>query len=137
MKILEDNIYLNMSATTKEEAIQLAGDKLLSAGYIEPAYIDGMQEREKVATTFLGMGFAIPHGVKDAKKFVKESGLVVLQFPQGVSFDGEDVFVVIGIAGVGDEHLEILSNIAVILDDELTDVLKATTDKGVFLEKLK
>lgn len=137
MQILEQNIFLNLSASTKEEAIELAGKKLLENGYIEQGYVDGMLEREKVATTFLGMGFAIPHGTNESKKFVKSSALVVLQFPEGVDFDGEPAYILIGIAGVGDEHLDILSKVAVLLDDELTDVLKAATDKGVFLETFK
>ncbi|MFI3230464.1 MAG: PTS sugar transporter subunit IIA [bacterium] len=137
MQILEQNIFLNLTASNKEEAIELAGKKLLENGYIEQGYVDGMLEREKVATTFLGMGFAIPHGTNESKKFVKSSALVVLQFPQGVDFDGELAYILIGIAGVGDEHLDILSKVAVLLDDELTEVLKAATDKGVFLETFK
>lgn len=137
MQILEQNIFLNLTASNKEEAIELAGKKLLENGYIEQGYVDGMLEREKVATTFLGMGFAIPHGTNESKKFVKSSALVVLQFPQGVDFDGELAYILIGIAGVGDEHLDILSKVAVLLDDELTEVLKVATDKGVFLETFK
>ncbi len=137
MQILEQNIFLNLTASSKEEAIELAGKKLLENGYIEQGYVDGMLEREKVATTFLGMGFAIPHGTNESKKFVKSSALVVLQFPEGVDFDGELAYILIGIAGVGDEHLDILSKVAVLLDDELTEVLKAATDKGVFLETFK
>ena len=88
----------------------------------------------KTMTTFMGMGVAIPHGVNEAKKEVKESGIVILQFPEGVDFDGEKAHLVIGIAGVGNEHLEILSNIAVVLDDELTDRLKNSTSKDEVLE---
>ena len=93
-----------------------------------------MLEREKIMTTFMGMGVAIPHGVNEAKKEVKNSGIVILQFPEGVDFDGEKAHLVIGIAGVGNEHLEILSNIAVVLDDDLTDRLKDSTDKDEILE---
>jgi len=44
--------------------------------------------------------------------------MVVLQFPQGVDFGAEKVHLLIGIAGVGNEHLSILSNIANALDDD-------------------
>lgn len=43
-------------------------------------------------------------------------------------------YLLIGIAGVGDEHLEILSNIAVVLDDDLTERLKNSNDKQAFME---
>lgn len=137
MTITENHIYLNMDCKTKEEAITLTGEKLLENGFIEKGYIDGMLEREKVMTTYMGMGFAIPHGTNEAKSFVKNSGIVVLQFPNGVTFDDEQAYVLIGIAGVGDEHLEILSNIAIVLDDDLTEVLKAATSKDIFLETFK
>jgi len=39
-------------------------------------------------------------------------------FPEGTMWDGELMFVVIGIAAVGDEHLSILANIA----DKLSDM---------------
>ncbi len=39
-----------------------------------------MLEREKVMTTYMGMGVAIPHGVNEAKKEILSSGIVILQF---------------------------------------------------------
>ena len=132
--LCKENIFLGLYTVTKEEAIVLAGKKLVENGYVNENYIDAMLEREKIMTTFMGMGVAIPHGVNEAKKEVKNSGIVILQFPEGVDFDGEKAHLVIGIAGVGNEHLEILSNIAVVLDDDLTDRLKDSTDKDEILE---
>lgn len=132
--LCKENIFLGLDTVTKEEAIVLAGKKLVENGYVNENYIDAMLEREKIMTTFMGMGVAIPHGVNEAKKEVKNSGIVILQFPEGVDFDGEKAHLVIGIAGVGNEHLEILSNIAVVLDDDLTDRLKDSTDKDEILE---
>ena len=65
------------------------------------------------------------------KKNIKKTGMVVLQFPNGVMFDEDLAYLVIGIAGVGDEHLQILSNIAIAIegeDDNITDKLKSTDD---------
>lgn len=132
--LCKENIFLGLDSVSKEDAIVLAGQKLVENGYVNENYIEAMLEREKLMTTFMGMGVAIPHGVNEAKKEVKESGIVILQFPEGVDFDGEKAHLVIGIAGVGNEHLEILSNIAVVLDDELTDRLKNSTSKDEVLE---
>ncbi|WP_343119298.1 PTS sugar transporter subunit IIA, partial [Clostridioides difficile] len=101
-----------LDSVSKEEAITLAGRKLVENGYVKEEYIPAMLEREKVMTTYMGMGVAIPHGVNEAKKEILSSGIVILQFPNGIDFDGEKAYLLIGIAGVGDEHLEILSNIA-------------------------
>lgn len=134
-KILsENNIFLNLTSTSKEDAIKLAGEKLLENGYVEKEYIDAMLEREKLMTTYLGMGFAIPHGTNEAKKSIKNTGIVVLQFPNGVQFDDELAYILIGIAGKDNEHLEILSKISVLIDDELCEKLKNEQDKSEFLK---
>ena len=81
------------------------------------------------------MGVAIPHGVGEAKKEVIASGITVLQYPNGIDFEGETAYLVIGIAGVGDEHLQILSNIAMALDDsQLVEKLRTTQDVNDILE---
>ena len=135
--ICEENIFLNLDSLSKEEAIKLAGQKLVERGYVKKGYIQAMLEREELMTTYMGMGVAIPHGINEAKKEVKSSGIVVLQFPEGVDFDGEKAYLLIGIAGKGNEHLEILSNIAVALDDELTERLRYENGKEEFINTFK
>ena len=76
-----------------------------------------MVEREGIATTYMGDGLAIPHGTAEAKAAVLHSGIVVLQYPQGVDFDGETAKLLVGIAGVGDEHVSILAKVAGALED--------------------
>lgn len=132
--LCKENIFLGLEPVSKEDAILLAGQKLVENGYVNENYIEAMLQREKIMTTYMGMGVAIPHGVNEAKKEVKQSGIVILQFPEGVDFDGEKAYLIIGIAGVGNEHLEILSNIAVVLDDDLTDRLKDSTNKDEIIE---
>lgn len=132
--LCEENVVLGLGSVSKEEAIVMAGKKLVENGYVNENYIEAMLEREKLMTTFMGMGVAIPHGVNEAKKEILASGIVILQFPEGVDFDGEKAHLIIGIAGVGNEHLEILSNIAVVLDDELTDRLKDSNSKAEIME---
>jgi PTS system mannitol-specific IIC component len=92
-------------------------------------YVDAMIEREKITTTYLGMGIAIPHGTESAKKQVLRTGISIIQYPEGVDFDGEKAYLVIGIAGVGDEHLELLARVSEALDDEeVFERLKNTTN---------
>ncbi len=131
----ERNIMLGLESESKEEAIQRAGDLLVKGGYVKGNYVQAMLEREKVVSTYIGMGVAIPHGIGEAKREIKASGIVVLQYPDGVDFGEELAYLVIGIAGVGDEHLEILSNIAISLEDmELVERLNKTKNKKDILE---
>jgi len=123
------NIRIGQKADTKEEAIRMAGQILYEGGYVEEGYIDAMVQRDSELSTFIGNGTAIPHGVSDAKKKIKQTGLSVLQFPEGVDFNGNKVYLVVGIAGIGNEHLMILSNLAEIIEDEeKVEVLSKTTD---------
>ena len=94
-----------------------------------------MQEREKLVSTYMGLGVAIPHGTTQAKGEVKKSGIVMLQYPDGVDFGAEKAQLVFGIAGVGDEHLDLLANISNALEDEdLLEQLKTTNDVDLILK---
>ncbi len=101
-----------------EEAIQAVGELLHQLGYVDETYVDAMQEREKLITTYMGMGVAIPHGTSQAKGTVKKTGIVFLQYPQGVDFGDEKAQLVFDIAGIGEEHLNLLAKICEALEDE-------------------
>lgn len=115
----KENILLNVSVGTKEEAIRLTGNVLVEKGYVESSYIEKMFEREELTTTYMGNFVAIPHGTDDSKQFVKNSGISFVQVPQGVDFGaGNIVKLLIGIAGKNNEHLDILSKIAIVCSEE-------------------
>ena len=122
------NILTGLASESKEEAILRAGRLLEASGYVDSGYAESMLEREKIVSTYMGMGLAIPHGTSETKALVKESGIVVLQYPDGVDFGDEKARLVIGIAGVGDAHLDILAKISSALDDE--EVLERLSSTG-------
>lgn len=136
--LVKEGIKLNLPSVSKEEAIQAAGELLTKLGYVDASYVDAMQEREKLVTTYMGLGVAIPHGTSKAKGTVKKTGIVVMQYPEGVVFGDEKAQLVFGIAGVGDEHLELLEKICGMLeDDQVLEEFKKTNNIGWVLEKLK
>lgn len=130
-----ENIVLNEQAGSKEDAIRLAGDILVKNGYVDESYVDQMFEREKITTTYMGNFVAIPHGTEDAKKAVKHSGLSIVQLRDGVDFgDGSIAKLIIGIAGKDNEHLEILSQIAIVCsEEENVEKLIQAEDKETFI----
>lgn len=133
-----DCVKLGLPSVSKEEAIRAAGRLLVEQGCVDEAYIDAMLEREKLVTTYIGMGIAIPHGTTEQKARVKKSGIVMLQYPDGVDFGEEKAQLVFGIAGVGDEHLDLLSNICTALEDEeVLNKLKTTNDVSYVLQCLE
>ena len=114
----KENILLNQKFDSKEEVIREVGRIMQGSGYVDHEYTKGMLDRENEAPTHFGIGLAIPHGTNETKSAIKKSGLVVFTIPEGVKWDDETVKLVIGIAGVGDEHLSILSNVATKIDNE-------------------
>ncbi|WP_032099591.1 PTS sugar transporter subunit IIA [Anoxybacillus suryakundensis] len=130
----KENIVLGADVKTKEEAIRLAGRILVEQGYVEEFYIDKMFEREALTSTYMGNFVAIPHGTEDAKKLVKQAGLSIVQVPNGVDFGaGNIVKILIGIAGKDNEHLEILSKVAIVCSEEenIQKMIAATTEDEI------
>ena len=133
-----DCVMLGLQPVSKEDAIRAAGRLLVEQGCVDEQYIDAMLEREKLVTTYMGMGIAIPHGTTEQKARVKKSGIVMLQYPEGVDFGDEKAQLIFGIAGVGDEHLDLLSNICTALEDEtVLNNLKTTGDVSYVLKCLE
>ena len=112
-----ENIRMNERFDSKYDAIRMAGELLVKGGYVSEHYVEEMIKREDLSTTYIGNDIAIPHGTESAKNDVLESGISVIQVPEGVDFNGEKARVVFGIAGKDNTHLEILSNIAVFCSD--------------------
>lgn len=107
-----ENVRVGCKADTKENVIRAVGQMLVDSGYVNQSYVDAMVKREESFSTYMGNELALPHGVEEAKKEINASGIAVMVFPEGTDWDGELVKVVVGIAGVGEEHLRILSVIA-------------------------
>ncbi|WP_145517882.1 PTS sugar transporter subunit IIA [Staphylococcus warneri] len=113
-----ENIFINVSVGSQNEAIEKAGQALVDSRAVTENYIQAMKDREDVVSTFMGNGLAIPHGTEEAKGNVIQSGLTLLQIPEGVDWNGEEVKVVVGIAGKDGEHLDLLSKIAITFSEE-------------------
>ena len=129
--MLKENVVVGLPSVTKEEAIKAAGELLFKSGYVDKPYIEGMLARERDISTYIGKGIAIPHGENAVKQHVKKTGIVVMQYPQGVEFaDGNIAHLIVGIAGKGDDHLVIIQNLATItIDYSDEDLEKAYNTK--------
>ncbi|MCL6633987.1 MAG: PTS sugar transporter subunit IIA [Alicyclobacillus herbarius] len=139
MELSEKDILVGLAREGKYEAIRRVGQQLVDNGYVEAGYIDGMIAREDSLTTYIGNGVAIPHGLPESMPFIRESGIVLAQYPEGVDFGSGNVArLVIGIAGRGDEHVEVLGKIAnVCLENENVKAMATATDARQILDILR
>lgn len=119
-------------------AIQACGEILVKQGYVKAAYIEDMMERERLVSVYVGNHVAIPHGIANSEQHILESGLSVLQIPEGVDFDGEKAYIMIGIAGRDGVHMQLLSQIALVcMEQEQVERLRTSKDKNEIMRILK
>ena len=134
--LTKEKIKLNAKVKDKYEAIRLVGQLLVDGGHVPSEYIDYMIQRENDLSTYMGAGLAIPHGTNDGKKLIQSTGLAVAVVPEGVDFgNGQTARLIVGIAAAGSEHLELLTNIAMLVsDDEVMDRILNTSSEDEIVE---
>lgn len=128
-----DSIVLHGNATDAESAITEAGQLLVNAGAVEPAYVAAMHEREKSVSTYMGNGLAIPHGTNEAKGAIKHTGISFIRYPEPIDWNGKPAEFVVGIAGAGKDHLALLTQIAQVFlnKDEVAKLREASTPEQI------
>jgi mannitol/fructose-specific phosphotransferase system IIA component len=128
----KENIVLNQPKADREAVIRRCGRMLVDSGYVNESYIEGMIKRDNSFSTGIGNFIAIPHGEEAYKKDIIRTGIVVLTYPEGIDWHGTPVYLVVGIAAKGDEHLDIMGNVVDHLDtgdDTIRLVKNASVDE--------
>ena len=127
------NIVLDAEITSKKRAFEELGLLFENQhGLARVAVTDSLFARERLGSTGLGHGVAIPHGrIKGLKQ--PQAALLRLRSPIGFDApDGQHVSLIISLLipqNNAQQHLEILSDIAQILGNEaLREQLKIATD---------
>lgn len=119
MKITDADVTLNCQAKNRDEALELADYELSKKRCVDNGFLEAMIKRELALSTWIGAGVAMPHIDRRDSALVRKSGFHVLQFPDGVKWEGGHIaFLVVAVAAQDNEHLEILSGLATLLDDE-------------------
>ncbi|MDN4643188.1 PTS mannitol transporter subunit IICBA [Arthrobacter sp. PsM3] len=131
--LVAESVVLNGSATSRDAAIDEAGRLLLDRGAVDAGYLDAMHEREESVSTYMGSFLAIPHGTNAAKDHIMKSAVSVVRYPNGIDWNGKEVKFVVGVAGINNEHLHILSSIAKVFTNkaQVAQLEAATTVEEV------
>jgi phosphoenolpyruvate-protein phosphotransferase len=133
------DIRLGAAPASRTDAIREAAALLAEAGAIDPAYVESMLERERVATTYLGNGVAIPHGLPKDAGAIRETRVAVLQVPEGVEWDdGKRAYLLFAIAAKSDEHIGLLTRLTGLIEDaERVERLARSVDAGEIVRALE
>ncbi|MBT7925785.1 MAG: PTS sugar transporter subunit IIA [Micrococcales bacterium] len=116
--VQQAGIKLDVTASSPEEAVHICGQLLLELGAITQEYADAMWEREQIFPSAIGMGFAIPHGTDESRKHVIFDQLVFVRPTAPIAWGDDEVTCVLGIASQGDGHVELLGNLAELIQEE-------------------
>ena len=131
-------VQIGLTAADRSDAIEQAGQLLVAVGAVEPAYVTAMHAREQQLSSFVGEGFALPHGTDESRVHVLRPALAFLQFPDGVDWDGMLVQACIAIAVRGNEHVGVMSRLAtVLMDPAAAESLRTANDPGKVLALLE
>ena len=109
-----ENVRIHAGSATREDAIRRPPTSSWTP-VPSTRYFDAMQQREETVSTYMGNELAIPHGTNETKDAILDSALSVVRYDGAVDWGGEPARFVVGIAGNDNEHLEILSQIAIAL----------------------
>ena len=137
MKLAEiltpNRVELDSDATSKKRVLESASEMLAASeeGLSPRAVFDCLIAREKLGSTGLGHGVAIPHGrLAGLEKTIG----VFIRVPRGIDFDAPDnqpvdlVFALLVPEESTEEHLEVLAKIASYFDSEKSrDALRGET----------
>ena len=134
--LIKESILTEQSFLSKKEATVMSGEILFKNGYVEKEYIDSMLEKLETQSfaTYIGNGVAIPHGMAEGSQYVKHTGISVIQVPEGVLWNEEMAYVVVGIAANSDDHMEVLSALADAIEeeDDAKKLWKETSSEKIF-----
>lgn len=126
MQLTAKDVRMNMHAADKQAALAVLARVLVEDGLTTEGYLQGLQDREAQSATYLGQGIAIPHGTPDARICIKQTGVRLVHFADGVVWndDGDKVYLAAVIAAKSDEHLQVLKQLTKVLSHDVSDKVK-------------
>ena len=146
--ITEETILFDLKGKSKHEVLAKMVQCLADTGRIDDydAFIENVLEREKIESTDMGIGVAIPHGKSSA---VKQTSVVIGRLADPIPWkeaqeDHEKATFAIFLLAVpasdenGSMHLELISKVATLLiDDDFVEILKSTPSEKTLLSTIE
>ena len=116
------NVLADFETSSKKRLFEQAGLMFLNSDAVPAAEVfESLFSREKLGSTALGYGIAIPHG---RIKHLKETACAFIRLKTPTDFDAPDnqpvdlVFILLAPAAATDIHLQILGELAAMFSDE-------------------
>jgi nitrogen PTS system EIIA component len=139
--IKPDAVFVGVRGSSKKQVLQFLAEKASAAtGIPEREIFDTVQQRERLGSTGVGNGIAIPHG--KLKSATRLTGMFV-RLDGGVDFEAIDdqnvdlVFLLIAPELAGADHLKALSKVARALrTPDLVEAIRSAPDAASIYDML-
>ena len=130
-----DHVLADFETTSKKRLFEQVGQLIEGGlGITASEVFDSLFSREKLGSTALGYGIAIPHG---RIKHLKETACAFIRLKTPIDFDAPDgapvdlIFVLLAPAAATEVHLQILGELAAMFSDEAFRArLRGAADAG-------
>ncbi|MCU7814985.1 MAG: PTS IIA-like nitrogen regulatory protein PtsN [Candidatus Thiodiazotropha sp. (ex Lucinoma kastoroae)] len=136
----EERIGCSVEAASKKRVLEQLGQRLAESapGLNQDLVFDALLERERLGSTGLGKGIALPHARMSQ---ISQAVAAFIQLPKGIDFDAIDnqpvdlAFAMLVPEDATDEHLQLLAKLAQMFDDKgfCTVLREAKTANELFL----
>ena len=131
--ISPDFVFARLKAAGKKQILQELSEKAAKAtGLSSQRVFETLYERERLGSTAMGHGFAIPHGHLDG---VQKMTGIFAQLATPIDFEAVDeqnvdlIFLLLAPPGAGADHLKALARVSRLLRNQsLCDKLRAAED---------
>jgi PTS system fructose-specific IIC component len=139
----EDLVITELKSKKKEDVIKEMAGRFLEVGVVKDGnkFIEALREREKIETTAIGSGVAIPHARSDT---VEGLAVVFAKSEEGVDFESVDgkpvqlIFMIACSPDINREYLQTLARIARLCKNyKMKDSLIKAKDKKEIMTLIK
>jgi PTS system nitrogen regulatory IIA component len=137
--LVDERIGCNVEAASKKRVLEQLGQRLAESvpDLNQDMVFDALLERERLGSTGLGEGIALPHARMPQ---ITEALAAFVQLPKGIDFDAIDnqpvdlAFAMLVPKEATDEHLQLLAKLAEMFDDQdfCTALRQATTSHELY-----
>ncbi len=120
--LTEDFVVVGLDVSSKEDAINALVELISKSEKVKNVnkVREAVFEREKIMTTGVGKGFAVPHGKTDAVTDIVAAFAITKKPIDYDSLDGEPVrliFLLVGRDNMVGPHIKLLSRISKLMND--------------------
>lgn len=101
-----DLVKTGVKASNKEEVLQILADEMVRSGFVKSGFHESVLKRERLVSTSVGDGVAIPHGDPE---FVNQSRVAIAVLSEPVMWDASEpvsLVVLLGMKMSGHEEVK-------------------------------